>query len=87
VVVVVLLATLFRLVFCCICIDPPPSSPVAVETLLLTSRTSGRLDSAAAMGRCDKGGHAAVAVADNTVIVSCVVLGNTSDGNPSRTSR
>lgn len=84
----VVLATLFRVVFCCICIDLPPSSPAAVLVVetLLTSWTSGRLDSAAAMGRCGSGGHAAVAtVADNTVVVSCV--GNTaSNGNPSRTS-
>ena len=91
-VVVLQLASLFRLVFrCCICIDlPPPSSPaavvVAVETLL-TSRTLGRLDSAAATGDgCGRVGvRAAVAVVDNTVVSSTRVVGNTtSDGNPSR---
>ena len=92
-VVVLQLATLFRLVFrCCICIDlPPPSSPAAVvvaavETLL-TSRTLGRLDSAAATGDgCGRVGvRAAVAVVDNTVVSSTRVVGNiTSDGNPSR---
>ena len=92
-VVVLQLASLFRLVFrCCICIDlPPPSSPaaavvVAVETLL-TSRTLGRLDSAAATGDgCGRVGvRAAVAVVDNTVVSSTCVVGNiTSDGNPSR---
>ena len=91
-VVVLQLATLFRLVFrCCICIDLPPSSPpaavvVAVETLL-TSRTLGRLDSAAATGDgCGRVGvRAAVAVVDNTVVSSTCAVGNiTSDGNPSR---